>query len=56
MFKKINSINIDTSDLVKKKTDHNTKFKEIEKKIADHDQFNKLTSDNFVARLRSQCP
>ena len=43
-----------------KKSDYNTKINEIEKKIADHDhsnkfittqEFNKLTLDNFAARL-----
>ena len=47
------------SNLVKK-TDYNTKISEIENKITtdhDHDQyistkeFNKLTADNFAARL-----
>ena len=44
----------------KKKPDYNTKINEIEKKIADRDhdkyittpEFNKLTSENFAARLR----
>ena len=53
---KVNNINItDNSDLVKK-IGYNTK---LEKKITDHDhtkyiitqEFNKLTSDRFVARL-----
>ena len=42
------------------KTDYNTKINEIEKKITDHDhdkyittpEFNKLTGDNFAARLK----
>ena len=42
-----------------KKTDYNTKINEIEKKITDHNhdkyittpEFNKLTSENFAARL-----
>ena len=42
-----------------KKTDYNTKINEIEKKITDHDhdkyittpEFNKLTAENFAARL-----
>ena len=59
LVKKVNNINtIDTSNLVKK-TDYNTKIYEIEKKITDHDhdkcittqEFNKLTSDYFTARL-----
>ena len=45
----------------KKKTNYNTKISEIENKIAtdhDHDkyiaaqEFNKLTSENFTARLK----
>ena len=47
------------SNLVKK-TDYNTKINEIEKKITDHNhdkyittpEFNKLTSENFAARLK----
>ena len=47
------------SNLVKK-IDYNTKLMEIEKKITDHDQykyittpeFNKLTAENFAARLK----
>ena len=46
------------SSLVKK-TDYDTKVKEIEKKITDHKhdkyittpEFNKLTAENFAARL-----
>ena len=42
-----------------KKTDYDTKFNEIEKKITDHKldkyinthEFNKLTAENFAARL-----
>ena len=60
MVTKVNNINsTDNSDLVKK-TDYNTKINEIENKITDHDhdkyfttqEFNKLTSDNFTARLK----
>ena len=48
----------DTNNLVKK-ADYNTNIAEIEKKILDHDhskyittqEFNKLTADNFAARL-----
>ena len=48
----------DVSNLVKK-TDYNTKVSEIERKIVDrsHDkyittlEFNKLTAENFAARL-----
>ena len=56
---KVTNINTtDTSDLIKN-TDYNTKINEIEKKITNHDhdkyittqEFNKLTSDNFTARL-----
>ena len=47
------------SNLVKN-TDYNTKINKIEKKITDHDhdkyittpEFNKLTSENFAARLK----
>ena len=47
------------SNLVQKKTDYNTKVNEIEKIITDHDhdkyitspEFNKLTAENFAARL-----
>ena len=48
----------DTSNLVKK-TDHNTRFSENEKKVTDHDhsnkyittqKFNKLTAKKFTAR------
>ena len=43
-----------------KKTDYNTKINEIEKKITDHNrvkdnttqELNKLTSENFAARLK----
>ena len=45
-----------------KKTDYKTKINEIEKKITDHNhgkyittpEFNKLTSENFAARLNKQ--
>ena len=48
----------DFSNLVNK-TDHNTKINEVEKKITDHNhdkyittpEFNKLTAENFAARL-----
>ena len=60
LVKKANAIKTtDTSDLVKKKPDYNTKFNEIEKKITNNDheknittqKFKKLTSENFAARL-----
>ena len=44
--------------LIIKKTDYNTKINETEKKISDdsHDKYiteiNKLTSENFVTRLK----
>ena len=46
--------------ILSKKTDYNTKINEIEKKITDHNhdnhfttpEVNKLTSENFVARLK----
>ena len=49
---------LNVSNLLKK-TDYNTKINETEKKISDHDhdkyittpEFNKLTVENFVARL-----
>ena len=49
----------DVSSLVKKKTDYGTKISEIEKNITYHDhnkyitiqEFNKLTAENFSARL-----
>ena len=49
----------DVSSLVKKKTDYGTKISEIEKNITNHDhnkyitiqEFNKLTAENFSARL-----
>ena len=60
----INIINIsisttDTTNLVKRKTDYNTKINEIENKTNDHDhakyittqEFHKLTAGNFTARL-----
>ena len=59
LVKKVTSINTtDTSNLAKK-TDFNTKINEVEKKITDYDydkyittqEFNKLTSENFAARL-----
>ena len=58
LVKKVNNISTtDTSNLVKK-TDYDTKISEIENKITtDHStyiiiqEFNKLTSENFAARL-----
>ena len=49
----------DVSNLVKK-TDYNTKISELEKKLTDHNhdkyittpEFNKLTAENFAARLK----
>ena len=49
----------DVSSLVKK-TDYNTKISELEKKLTDHNhdkyittpEFNKLTGQNFAARLK----
>ena len=43
-----------------KKTNYNTKISELEKKITDHNhekyittpEFNKLTAENFAARLK----
>ena len=53
-----NTSTTDTSNLVKK-TEYNTNINEIEKKISYHDyakyitiqQYNKLTAENFIARL-----
>ena len=50
---------IPTISTLVKKTDYNTKINEIEKKITDHShdkyittpEFNKLTAENFAARL-----
>ena len=47
------------SGLVKKETDYNTNTSEIEKEVSDHNhdkyittlEFNKLTTENFKARL-----
>ena len=47
------------SSKMSNKTDYNTKFSEMEKKITDHDhdkyittpEFDKLTAENFAARL-----
>ena len=61
MVKKVNNMKTtytNTSDLVKK-ADYDAKSGEIEKKILDHNpdkfittqEFNKLTADNFAARL-----
>ena len=49
----------DVSSLVKK-TDYHTKINNVEKKVSDHNQdkyittpeFNKLTTENFKARLK----
>ena len=52
MVKKVNAIHTaDTSNLVKKKKDYNTKIMELEKKtyITTQD-FNKLTSEHVAAR------
>ena len=60
MVKKANDIEtIDTSDSVKE-AEYDTKIANIEKKILDHNhdkyittqELNKLTADNFVARLK----
>ena len=60
-LKKVNNVNTtDTSNLVVT-ADYDTKIGEVEKKITDHDhinkhittqEFNKLTSKNFAARLQ----
>ena len=47
-----------THSYLVKKTDYNKKINQIEKKITDHDhgkytqEFNKLTADNFAAKLK----
>ena len=49
-----------TDTFLVKKTDYDTKLDEIEQKIVDHDhckyittqEFNKLASENFAARLK----
>ena len=56
MVKNINTIQINTSDLVKQ-ADYNTKIDEIEKKKIDHDHekyitTQELTAENFAARLK----
>ena len=58
MVQKVNNISTTDSSNLVKKTDYKTKVSEIENKItADHDksvttgEFNKLTSQNFAARL-----
>ena len=64
MVKKVNNINTADSNYIVKKADYNTKINEIEKKIADHyhdkyittQKFNKLTADNFTARLAQANP
>ena len=64
LVKKVNNINTADSNYIVKKTDYNTKINEIEKKIADHyhdkyittQKFNKLTADNFTARLAQANP
>ena len=58
LVRKVNNISTTDSSSFVKKTDHNTKISEFENKITtDHDknisaqEFNKLTSQNFAARL-----
>ena len=58
LVQKVNNISTTDSSNLVKKTDYKTKVSEIENKItADHDksvttgEFNKLTSQNFAARL-----
>ena len=59
LVKRVNNTNTtDTSELVKK-PDYDTKANEIENRITNHNhdeyintqEFNKLTSDNFAAKL-----
>ena len=58
LVKKVNNISTTGTSNLLKKTDYNTKIREIEKKITtDHSkystaqEFNKLTSESFAARL-----
>ena len=63
MSLKVNAIQTTDTSVLVKKTDYNTKIYEIEKKMTDHDhsnkyittqKFNKLTSENFTARLKQE--
>ena len=59
MVKNVNVIQTSDPSNLGKKTDFNTNFNEIEKKITDHDhdeyittqEFNKLIAEKFAARL-----
>ena len=59
LVEKVNAIQARDADNLVKKADYNTKIAETEKKILDHDhskyittqEFNKLTAENFAARL-----
>ena len=58
MVKKINSIQTNDASNFLNKTDYDTKIVETDGKIPNHDtcittqEFNKLTSVNFIARLK----
>ena len=61
MVKQINSIHAGDTRKFVKKTDYDTKIGESEMKFTDHDhsnkfittqEFNKLTAENFDARLK----
>ena len=57
LVQKVNAIQTTDTINLFRKTDYNTKINEIEKKITDHNhdkytqEFNKLASENFAARL-----
>ena len=59
LVEKVNAIQARDANNLVKKADYNTKIAETEKKILDHDhskyittqEFNKLTAENFAARL-----
>ena len=60
LVKKVNAIQTTDTSNLGKKADYDTKISEIEKKTTDNDhhkyvttqEFNKLTSENFAARLK----
>ena len=60
LVKNVNNISTTATSNFVKKTDYNTKINKIENEINDHDhakyittqEFNKLTADNFTARLK----
>ena len=60
LVKKVNAIQTTDTSNLGKQADYDTKISEIEKKSTDNDhhkyvatqEFNKLTSENFAARLK----